>query len=363
MNEIYNILARSKHIHMPGFLLDCEMMRYTNTGMFEFCKQLGHALLTNKQPNETLSFYVPDNLKGFFGPNEKYIANKGYHRFWMPGYKGIDVWHTTYQKSKHRPSDRHTKQVLTIHDLNYIHEQMPAKKIKHHLNVIQRNIDNADHITTISQFVMDDVQKYLRINKPASVVYNGLAPDIYPDHNSPAYRPERPFLFAIGSINAKKNFHVLPYLLKGNDYELVIAGPVFDAAYQAKLMQEAQQHGVTDRVKVLGSISGPDKYWYLNNCLAFAFPSLAEGFGLPVVEAMQAGKPCFISDKTSLPEIGGQYCYYFHNFDPVHMQQVFQEGLHDYQVNNRAAAIAAHGHTFSQSKTAQGYLDIYRSLH
>ena len=59
---------------------------------------------------------------------------------------------------------------------------------------------------------------------------------------------------------------------------------------------------MADRVIIAGPVSADDKNWYYANCEAFAFPSLAEGFGLPVIEAMNHGKPVFLSRLTALPE-------------------------------------------------------------
>lgn len=349
---------------MPQILLDCEKMKYANTGLFEFCRQLGNSLIRQHTENELLAFYTPSKLKGFFGPRQQYITQRKYHKFLMPSFRGTDLWHSTFQATRYLPSHPKTRHVLTIHDLNYLHETHSALKVTQYLKKVQRNIDRADHVVTISAFVMEDVRHHLDLrNKPASVVLNGGNLDTFPDFDQPVYRPQRPFLFAIGSINPKKNFHVLPALLKDNDYELVIAGPVFEERYKEKIQKEAATHHVANRVKILGAISAADKYWYYNRCTAFLFPSLAEGFGIPVVEAMSQGKPCFISDKTSLPEVGGQLCYYFQNFEPDVMQQVFINGLHDYQHNNKAAAIIKHAATLTYDQMAHRYLQVYRSLY
>lgn len=91
-------------------------------------------------------------------------------------------------------------------------------------------------------------------------------------------------------------------------------------------------------------------------------PSLAEGFGAPVVEAMKFGKPIFLSDLTSLPEIGGDVSFYFKNFDPDHMLSVFHEGIVRYRQNGLAEAIVNRGHSFAWEKKAIDYLHVYRSL-
>jgi glycosyltransferase involved in cell wall biosynthesis len=348
---------------MPQILFDCEKMKYANTGIFEVCKQLGHALIRNKAADEKLIYYIPASLKGFFGEEQQYVTTSKLHRLWMPSF-GADVWHTTFQSTHYRPANPAIRNVLTIHDLNSIHEQLPQKKIDSYLKKIQRNIDRADHVVTISHFVMEDVKKHLDLrNKTASVVLNGCDLASYPGFDKPAYRPQRPFIFSIGSVNAKKNFHVLPALLHGNDFELIIAGPTFDDEYKKKILEEAALYQVTDRVKLVGSISGEDKYWYYNHCTAFLFPSLAEGFGLPIVEAMSAGKPCFISDRTSLPEVGGALCYYFHNFEPVYMQTIFNDGLLHYQSHDLTDAIKKHAATLSSDNAAKNYLQVYRSLY
>ena len=114
------------------------------------------------------------------------------------------------------------------------------------------------------------------------------------------------------------------------------------AAAEAGKPAAAAQAGVADRVRVLIRISEADKAWYITQCLAYLQPSLAEGFGLPVVEAMQIGKPVFLSRLTSLPEVGGAAAYYFDDFTPATMQQTLVTGLAQHSPA-RAAASGAIG--------------------
>jgi len=183
-----------------------------------------------------------------------------------------------------------------------------------------------------------------------------------PGH-APPYAPGRPFLFSLGSVNAKKNFHVLPPLLVGNDYELVLAGGFAEPDYEAKIRAVAAEVGVADRVTIRTRISEADKIWYYQHCLAYLQPSLAEGFGLPVVEAMQFGKPVFLSKLTSLPEVGGAVGRYFPDFTPAAMRHTLAEGLREYQAQPAlAAALQAHAASFSWAQAAAGYLAVYDEL-
>ncbi len=177
-----------------------------------------------------------------------------------------------------------------------------------------------------------------------------------------SYSPVRPFLFAIGYVNRKKNFHVLLSLLKNSHLELVIAGRLDEKDYITNMEMQAREMGVADRLNILGPITECEKAWYFKHCVAFVFPSLAEGFGLPVLEAMSLGKPLFLSTHTSLPEIGGDSAFYFKNFEPDHMQQVFASGMKEYNSNGLCDKIKERSRIFSWEQSAAKYLEVYQSL-
>ncbi len=112
-----------------------------------------------------------------------------------------------------------------------------------------------------------------------------------------------------------------------------------------------------------GQINDEVRQWLYRNCQAFLFPSLAEGFGLPVIEAMMQGRPVFLSDKTSLPEVGGPWGFYWSDFDPDAMAAVFRQGMEtvrqDRQFSRKLKRYAAR---FSWQSAAQKYVDIYRAV-
>ncbi|MEO5592687.1 MAG: glycosyltransferase family 1 protein [Chitinophagaceae bacterium] len=350
---------------MNNVLIDCERTKYPNTGLYHFCLSLGNALL--KQQNKLLEefyFYVPPINPVLFGKDQHYIIQHPLHKFFQTGTDKFQVWHSTYQNSSYKPYNRKTGIVLTIHDLNFLIERKAEPdKIKKYLALVQKNVDRADYIVSISDFTRQMMLDNLSLNgKPVEVIYNGCNINEFPGFDNPVYKPARQFIFGLGTVLAKKNFHVLPCLLKNNDYELVIAG-IIKKDYEEKIFEEAKLQGVESRVKLTGPVSEEDKYWYYKNCIAFAFPSLAEGFGFPLVEAMYYGKPAFISRLTCLPEIGGDAAYYFNSFDAADMQQVFEKGMQHYATNNPAAAIHARALQFSWANAASAYLSAYRTLY
>lgn len=348
---------------MPRILFDCERMKYPNTGLFSFCDELGSSLMQQLSDNEKMYFYIPQKLQHHFGENAEYIWQSPLHKIYLHCNIPIDVWHATYQSSPYSIRRKGMRKVLTIHDLNFLHEGKSHSKAKKYLLAVQRNIDSADVLVAISNFARNDVLQNMNTgNKPFHVIYNGAAIKQFPEFNTPHYLPVKPFLFALGTVLPKKNFHVLPCLLQHQDAELVIAGNI-NENYRDRILDEAKKFNVASQVRVIGPITEQEKYWYYRNCLAFLFPSLAEGFGLPAIEAMHFGKPVFMSDKTSLPEVGGNAAYYFRDFDPVHMQETFQRGMEHFAMEQPGEKIIQHAAKFSWKKAAASYMDVYRSLY
>jgi glycosyltransferase involved in cell wall biosynthesis len=89
---------------------------------------------------------------------------------------------------------------------------------------------------------------------------------------------------------------------------------------------------------------------------------LAEGFGLPVIEAMYFGKPVFLAKLTSLPEIGGEEAFYFQSFDPKHMQEVLKNGLNASKSTSKSSALKRRAEKFSWKSTAKEYLKLYKNI-
>lgn len=344
-----------------NIVFDCERVKHPNTGLHTFCSQLGAAMINTVDNQDNLSFFVAPKNIGFLGQEQSYIKQCFYHKLFPARLQGLNIWHATHQLSEYSGGDSKTKKVLTVHDLNYLYTKDSLATIAKYSKKHQRILDTADCIVAISQYVKRDILEHLDVKgKDVKVIYNGYEVREYPDFNSPQYKPQRPFIFALGTVVYKKNFHVLPALLRDNDYELIIAGVKSD--YVEKIEEFAKFYNVSDRVKFLGAISDKQKYWYLKNCTTFAFPSLTEGFGLPVMEAMHFGKPVFLSNRTSLPEIGGKYAYYFNDFTPEHMRDVFIKGMEDYKINDRTSEIIRHAASFSWETCARNYYDIYKSL-
>ena len=127
------------------------------------------------------------------------------------------------------------------------------------------------------------------------------------------------------------------------------------------IQKQIYEKNLENRVFLVGSVTEAEKSYLIENCHAFLFPSLLEGFGLPPVESMRRGKPTFVSQKTSLPEICGDHAYYFTSFDPHDMADVLAEGLKDFS-ESKVNAMIAWAEQYTWKKAAKSYLDIYQNI-
>jgi glycosyltransferase involved in cell wall biosynthesis len=346
----------------PAVLITLDSMRFPNTGLYTFGDSLVREILRQGGTEFGIHAYMVKEQLGFFGETAQYVRHRKFHRYFFPKRKEFKVVHFADQYCRFGPARVEAKTIMTIHDLNQLYEQ-PAgsKKLGKHMRRMAEKINGADRIVAISNFVAQDVVRHFpQARDKISVIYNGTTFTQAPEGHRPAYRPPGAFLFAVGMVCAKKNFHVLVPLLRNNQRTLVISGIVKED-YRQKIVDEAARFGVSERVVITGPVSQHDKDWYYANCDAFLFPSLAEGFGLPVLEAMHHGKPVFLSTKTSLPEVGGDVAFYFKNFEPDYMSQVLEKGLVEFAERNGPTLVRQHAALFSWERAAASYLALYRS--
>jgi glycosyltransferase involved in cell wall biosynthesis len=344
----------------PSILLTLDSMRVANTGLHTFGLRLGREILRQGGAELDVNAYTYPVQHGFLGRAAGYVRHRTFHRWFFPLGRRFDVVHFTDQYCRFGPARVNGKTIMTVHDLNQLHEQQAgSRKLERYLRRMRVKIAGAHRIVAISHFVAADVVRHFpEARDKISVIYNGTDFTRAPDGHRPACAPGGRFLFALGMVCAKKNFHVLVPLLRDNDWKLVISGIVKED-YRQKIVAEAAACGVGDRVIITGPVSQHDKDWYYANCDAFVFPSLAEGFGLPVIEAMHHGKPVFLSTLTSLPEIGGAAAYYFDSFEPAAMARVLAAGLAHF-ADGGAARVRTHASQFCWTKAGAAYLELYR---
>jgi glycosyltransferase involved in cell wall biosynthesis len=364
---------------LPRIVIDLEKLRHINCGLGRFSLHFAQEILRlapgRFEPVFLLARGSERHLpaQGFgriaVRPWRKEIVMRRVRPLIRPflGPSPIDLWHATNQMSKYLPLDDRVPVVLTIHDLTFLHEtphDEQLRRIERKLADIQTKVDRAAAIVTDSQYVADDVKAHLVVGtRPVHVVHLGLSPPPAATATRPTFLPAGPFLLTVGNCLAHKNFHVLLDLVdRLPGLRLVIAGKK-QTPYGEFLGREIARRGLDQRVIMPGEVCDADRQWLYEHCDAFLFPSLTEGFGFPALEAMQCGKPTFLSPMTCLPEIAGAHAFYFEAFDASSMAATYTAGMAAFRDDpGFADRIRAHAASFLWQETARGYLRVYESI-
>ena len=177
----------------------------------------------------------------------------------------------------------------------------------------------------------------------------------------------RPYVLCLATNKPHKN---LAGLVAGwarcspgarKDTELVFAGR-HDAAFP-ETREAIAEYGVFDTVRLLGPVPDALLPALMSGATAFCFPSLYEGFGLPVLEAMACGTPVAASNRSSLPEVVGDAGLLFDPADHEAIGVALSRLISDDKLRQRLArAGLARAHEFSWERTAQATLEGYRSV-
>jgi glycosyltransferase involved in cell wall biosynthesis len=356
-------------------VVDLERLKFRQCGLGQFSFHLGQALLAETCDIQPI-LLLPRTATDLFAKSQSATLmaspwRKDTVTRWLrplismlPRVSSIDVWHVTHQDSKYWPLDARVAVVLTVHDLNFLREKSP-RGIRRRLGRLQRKIDRASILTTGSQYSAEEIRNHLDVaTKEIRVIPHGVCLEQHVEPcRPPALIGSAPYLFTIGDIAPKKNFLTLVELLpRLPEYRLIIAGSK-SHEYANELERRAAELGIADRVVLPGRVSEAERLWLYQNCSAFLFPSLTEGFGLPLIEAMSFGRPVFSSNRTSLPEVGGPLAFYWNSFEPEYMERAFRDGMRTYEADlHYSTKLRDRAEQFQWPRAARQYLALYREV-
>lgn len=358
-NQIFNVYRKK---NPQNVLIDLSVLKNINCGLGQVAYNYGKYLKDHPIQDFTVSLLLPKEYFGAFGNHVKYIESKKIYRRHPRFLPPIDLWHSIHQLSSFQPPHS-VFNLLTIHDLNFVYEKQ-GKKVEKYMKKILKEIKYANKITVISQFTKNDIHRIIRDDLDIEVIYNGVEQLTPKDELHPTFAIDetKPFLFTIGEIKPKKNFHVLLDAMKlMPEYNLYLAGND-NTQYAEDIRQRIANENIQN-VFVTGPISQQEKIWFYNHCYAFVFPSLFEGFGLPIIEALMFKKPVISSQETSLKEIGGDSVFFLDNFTPEHIQHVVKEkSEYFYQHPELAEHNLAYARSFSYEKHMERYIELYKEM-
>jgi len=198
--------------------------------------------------------------------------------------------------------------IVVLHDITFIRypKTFSWKFRTAYSLMIPMVLRTSKRVMSVSQFSLDEVSSYYGYPKgKMSVVYNAVN-SMFKKTADENLGKEK-YLFAVSSVKENKNFIVaLKAFVEANktikDLKLFIAGDIKSKSFRDLDLSAYENN---PNIKFLGRISDEDLIRYYSNAVAFLFPSLYEGFGIPVLEAQACGCPVISSNSSSLPEVLG----------------------------------------------------------
>ncbi|WP_375469273.1 glycosyltransferase family 4 protein [uncultured Nostoc sp.] len=220
-------------------------------------------------------------------------------------------------------------------------------------------LKQAQHIICISQTTAQDITNFYGIpaNKITSIP---LAYDR--THFRPLNLPKRNYFLYIGRQDPYKNIQRLitafAALPNSKDYELWLVGPS-DRRYTSTLTAQVAELGITNQVKFLDYVPYSELPKIINQAIALVFPSLWEGFGLPVLEAMACGTPVITSNLSSLPEVAGDAAILINPYNTGEITEAMQAIATDLELRSRLSSQGiTHSQQFSWEKTGKATVEV-----
>ncbi len=249
------------------------------------------------------------------------LLNLGWHYLGRPRIERfvgeVDVAHSPHPLLL--PS-RRAANVVTIHDLDFLHhpERSFREVRRDYPRLVRRAARRADAVITDSEASRSDILAHLPC-EPAQVHAIPLAVDqrLSKPPSEAALDEVRqltegaPFLLFVGRLEPRKNLQRTLRAFadsdeaKRVDHRLVLCGPVPGRVEAERWRRLTEELGIASRVVMPGYVSRDTLHALYHQATIFLLPSLAEGFGLPVLEAMVSGCPVITSNTSSLPEVAG----------------------------------------------------------
>lgn len=275
------------------------------------------------------------------------------------------------------PFETERPMVMTLHDLTHVHfpETQPRDRLREIERHVAHGVERAERILVDSRFIGDEVCRHYGVSAKRVVVAPlGCADRFHPREGAQLVAPLQSldlqpgrYLLCVGTLEPRKNLQLalrayqrLPASLR-KQYPLVIVG--MPGWRQEQLTQPLQQVLTSGQVRLLGYQDDVTTAELLAGARMLLFPSLYEGFGLPVLEAMASGTPVIVSHGSALPEVASDAGTYIDPQDEHACAEAIQYLIDDQsEWQRRRAAGLLRAQEFSWQRCAAITADVYRQV-
>lgn len=343
-----------------------------------------------------LSTYFPDNTYNLYNPKKtkqilfkvnntnvfehlpKSSFSKKFYNYWRQKSvvkdlvdDNIKLYHGLSGELPSGLSKNNIKSIVTIHDLifmRYPNLYSFVDRTIHYLK-FKKAANSADRIIAISEQTKKDIVRFLKIKpEKIDVIYQGCQ-DVFKKNYSDAEKkkvhskfnlPEQ-FILNVGTIETRKNALLIVKAIKNCDTHLVIIGK--KTKYLDKIQAYIEQHNLQDKVLFLKGLTSNELAIVYQLATIFVYPSIFEGFGIPIIEALYSKTPVITNKFGVFPEAGGPNSIYI---DPENAEELEIKIKHLLENESLRNEIAEKGFDFVQKfnddKIAKSVHEIYLNL-
>jgi len=332
--------------------IDCRMINESGIGryIFNIISEISKKNTFSKKidfylfffnPEDSLKLKLPSNFKIIHAPFLWHSIGEQTIFLQLINIYNLDIFHSPHPNMPYLYSK---KFILTLHDLTMLHHKTgrastysyPLYFLKWFVFKISLYfaVSRAFKIVTVSNYVKDQIVKTFKIPPDkVEVIYNGVSDTIYEEkdplvidkvlHN---FGIDKKYLFYVGNAYPHKNLEnlILAFELfnKKQEFFLILAGK--EDFFYSRLKKE---YGKIQNVKFLGSCTDSDLRSLYSSCELFVYPSISEGFGIQIIEALKCGCKIACSKNTVFPEIAGEFAIYFDPFSVSDIQEKLTKSL------------------------------------
>lgn len=333
----------------------------------------GSGLINVPFANQTEESFI--SCKSYWGKSKFYrLYSKIFPRYTSLGRNRIhseeilrqgdyDVFHPTFYSDYFLPYLKGKPFVLTVHDM--IPERFPNQFGKKDIQLSNKKllVNSSAHVIVVSEKTKEDLIELLHVPEPKiSVIYHAV-PEVV--HESSHKLVEGNYILYVGNRSGYKNFipmmsQLIPILKEHCDLKIVCTGSHFNSVENKFFLM----HGIQDRV-IHVSVLDNEMYNLYAHAVCFIYPSLYEGFGIPILEAWQARCPVLLNHKSCFPEIARDAAVFF-NLDDQYsdLQRVMERFLKMEETQKKELIDRQEKRLqeFSWKKSAEQLAEVYKMV-
>ncbi|MGI8631748.1 MAG: glycosyltransferase family 4 protein [Solirubrobacterales bacterium] len=349
------------------------VLELDNAGIARYARSLRDAL-ESVEGLEILPVAHPASSGGKRG---RYVRGLSRELRWFPrslhgSLEALDV-DVLHCPSPLAPRDPRIPAVVTIHDVLPLQHPrwFTRANVFHQRVVLPGAARAASRVIAVSTSAADAIVEVLGVDpERIEVIPSGVDPVFSPGDIPPEtlsrHGLTRPYILTVGTLQPRKNVEAAIAAFERvsrhpDPHQLVLVGS--RGWREGELMERVRRSPARERIKILGRVSDPDLVALYRGAQCFVFPSRAEGFGLPVLEAMACGTPVVASDRTSIPEVAGSAALLVDPDDGEAMARGLEHVVRSAPRRQELRGLGiAHASQFTWDRCASATAELYREV-